>query len=32
MKNGVIALCSLEIIDQEAKLQNSVPYHMFWRK
>ena len=32
MKNGVIALCSLDIIEQEAKLQNSVPYHMFWRK
>ena len=32
MKNGVIALCSLEIIAQEAQLVKSVPYHMFWRK
>ena len=32
MKNGVIVLCSLETLDQEAKLQNSVPYYLFWRK
>lgn len=32
LKYGVLALCTGEILDEEAKHQSAVPYYLFWRK
>ena len=32
LKYGYVALCTGEILDEEAKKQNSAPYYLFWRK